>query len=222
MNKLIKILIASFVLWFAVTLYFYCQHFIFVKRHIVNEEIVFKDATVVVNEIILENSRRKHWDHGKRLWVFNTVKYFPPKLQLPFLQVCDLYSKPYERTAFWSVRIKGFIITRGSQTNLDSFLSKFYISDDTGSFYNGSLRTAHGDFSNMYCYEKEGRFYPNGGSSLKFVIEDPENKEVKWLTITPQWKTHMYSFIYKRPSQIMCNPEETIDKLTIPANDLTP
>jgi len=201
-----------FVIFAGITVYFYFQHRVQVQTYALDEEIVYKNNRIKLKEIELINfSRTDPFDR----WYLAVVGKLPRRLQLPFLQTCVFFSRPYRfDDKFGRLTVKGMIISPSPETFELSNLT-FYVGGL--SIEGGGMRTESG--SNIIYFEKRFRNCPLDKKSFKLYVTDKDSSIFKSLFIKPVWNTKTYHYFRPRPYVYEFGPEQTMSQFVILLNE---
>ena len=98
-----------FIIFAEVSVYFRFQHVVSVRSYEIDDSVSFKDKHVLIKEITLQNFKFR--GNGWPAWYDNLAMYLPPRLQIPFMETCGFYSRPYKfDPQLGTLKVKGMII----------------------------------------------------------------------------------------------------------------
>lgn len=188
-----KVLLILPLLWAAVTIYFFTQHFVTVYTYTINESMVISNYRVDIKNIeIADFTRRSDVDGYSH---FSYVGYrLPHFLVEPFFKVVFFYSRPFtfssERgtSKLSATVVSDDFIGKGS---IDLFsLLDITIKDDIEVHYDNRRSYRHENDSNTISVEIQGDRFPMAklNSVLTVKVTDKRTGTNKNLEIHPQFE----------------------------------
>lgn len=197
-SKFTKILLFIFLIWLAVTIYFYFQHQVTIQRHVLDNKVELENATVVVKEILLKDVKRKGIDFES--WRFTFAAKLPISWYMPFVQICSFYSQPYEELPYDIIELRGKVILN-EEIGEEESLWDYYdikIVDEIGVHY-GSGSTVAYEGSNIYYFAVRGNYYNRNLSNVDIIIKEKSSEGGKTIPVKLNWQAEKYNFFNRPP-----------------------
>ncbi|OEF95979.1 hypothetical protein [Desulfuribacillus alkaliarsenatis] len=227
--KIIMAIVLLFLLvWGAISLYYYNQHVVTIKKFPIGERFETSDGIVFIHSIELHNFDRKFdLDNPKVDFFFNKLLPITPKrFHMTVGKVFWFYNKPYNFELSTNKDVPGKIMTlnglyvpiNDDVESLYNIISADVVVEQTGYFLTGR-QTGLKRFmsSNIFAFHSRDRFFVNGydpdsNEQLIIRILDKITDETHQIKIQPQWLTKKYNYFNRPPEQYSFTPENTISE----------
>jgi len=203
-----------FIVWFIVTVFFYCQHYRVEKVYSVNEEVVFDNFIVQIKDLTIVNYmpiKERVTEYSERRWYLKFARKLPSSFQIPFVNICYFYSRPYEfNNQFGNIRAEGLILDK--TIFLGNDLSNIWdavdidIYDENERYYGRGRHLRHHDQSNYYLFGVKGENASLKSNSFNLLIRDKSGKQVRTYAVRPEWTLKTYTYFNKRTENYPFDP----------------
>lgn len=206
-KRWIRIFLILIIVWLVITIYFYNQHKVSIKRCVIDKSVVYEDSIIKFDEIVLTDFKQNRF--GFENWRWDIVDNLPVFLHRPFMAISYFYSKPFEKlennddNQFGVLELRGNLIGE----NLDdeyyqNINEKISLIDEKG---NDILGTASGsNFSSetniLYVY-KQNEYFNKERKISKLVIKDDNDNIVTSIPLNIKWETENYNYFHRIPSE---------------------
>lgn len=219
-RKGIRVLLILFSLWLIITLYYYSCHVINIDRHIIDEKIEWNDAIIEFEELVLCDVKGKNLINNKR-WetICDIASKLPAFLQRPFLEICCFYSDPYEKVEYYknnefaSVEMRGRIITKNKDENIDDIGDSIVLRDHTGRGCSSGCGVRRSSSSNISYFHLKGDIFNRDTKEVFAGVKDENGKALLSVPIKLNWQRETYNFFQRMPRRYYyLDPENTVSE----------
>jgi len=214
-KRWIRVLLVLFCIWITITAYFFNQHRITIKRHVIDKKIVLNDDIIKFDEIVFKQFEENYTMFAE--WRYKVVKILPRFLQMPFLKASFYYSKPYKEikynknNQFGILELRGTIITNNKDDYFNENISKkVSLIDDNGRDYSSSCGALYTE-SNIIFFYMSGKYFDQKNINIKAIIKDENNDIISSFPINLKWQNETYNFFNKKPVRYFyLDPQNTV------------
>lgn len=197
-SRFAKILLFIFLVWLAVTIYFYFQHQVTIKRHVLDNKVELENANVVVNEILIKDVKNKAMDFED--WRYTFGAKLPVAWHMPFVQICSFYSQPYEELPYDIIELRGKVILN-EEIGEEESLWDYYdikIVDEVGVHYSSGRSVAY-EGSNIYYFAVRGNYYNRNLSNVDIIIKEKSSEYMETIPVKLNWQALKYNYFNRPP-----------------------
>lgn len=207
-KKWLKGIITILIIWFAISAYFYMQHYITIRQHVIGKQVILRDITINIEKINIENFTAKLPGFGDDKLRYKIAEYLPEPLVMPFLKTCYFYSKPYEfNNKLQTVKLKGKLVSGsfiGEGTDGCKDIKIDVVDEVVGVHYSSEHSLKYKSNSNVILFEVRRSNFPieKASTITKILITDKKNNVTKEIEIKPKFIKKSYDFFDKKPKPL--------------------
>ncbi len=203
-KKWLKGIITILIIWLAISAYFYMQHYITIRQHVIGKQVILRDITINIEKINIENFTAKFPGFGQDKLRYKIIEYLPEPLVMPYFKICHFYSKPYDfNNELQTVKLKGKLVS-------DSFIGegtdgcnhiKIDVVDEVGIHHLNNRLLNFKSNSNVISFEMRKSNFPieKANTITKILITDKKSNVTKEVEIKPIFIKKSYGFFDKKP-----------------------
>ncbi|SMB86106.1 hypothetical protein SAMN00017405_1118 [Desulfonispora thiosulfatigenes DSM 11270] len=199
----LKVFLVVIVIWLVITIYFYNQHKISIKRCVVDTKVNYEGNIIKFDELVLTDRKPNYIEFDG--WHFKVGTRLPRFLQKPFLATSYFYRKPYRELQYNEDKKYGIIELRGTliRENLDekyfdSIRDKIDLIDDQG--VSLPLHRDGMEFNeSTFFFYKQNSFFDKSIEQITIGIKDNNDNIVTTIPIKLKWQIENYNYFNRMP-----------------------